>query len=104
MVLLWLHLHSGLIERAVLRGEQLRGIVDHVVVEHVGCPLHSLIDWLLTHDSLAESLLRVQVAALDQQLLQLEEVILDVLVLHKEGVLVGGLTHQEELLTESING
>ena len=84
---LWLVTHGSSVEVAVLRAERRRVKVEHHVVEDLDCGIHSQsADFGAC--CLENVLIWVQVARLDEQLLQLEQVKVDVFVLLEEAVLI----------------
>ena len=79
-----------------------------MVKEYIRCPLHAKLGRcrFLRQDVLllsVQSLVRLDVASLDHELLQLEEVELDVLVLLQELVLAAGVLELEVLQSNVIN-
>lgn len=87
---LWLVIHGSSVEVAVLRAKGRWVKVEHHVVEDLDSGIHSQSADFGT-SCLENVLVRVQVARLDEQLLQLEQVKMNVLVLLKEAVLIMSL-------------
>lgn len=87
---LWLVIHGSSVEVAVLRAKGRWVKVEHHVVEDLDSGIHSQSADFGT-SCLKNVLVRVQVARLDEQLLQLEQVKMNVLVLLKEAVLIMSL-------------
>ena len=73
-----------------------------MLVEDLCCSSHSVLVAQASRDSL--SFLRVEVAGLHKQLLELKHIIVNVFVILQKFVLVLGLSQLEELLPQTVKG